>query len=337
MKRGAGGPVHLRQNAPVPAASSSAAVRRPLLPLPAGPVRGAFTFSLIVLQTACCCAVLFALALVKLVVPGSAARRALSRALTAVAETWIAINSGILALTQPIRWEVRGLDGLELRAWYLVIANHQSWVDILALQAVCNRRIPFLKFFLKERLRWVPVMGLAWWALDMPFMKRYSRAELERRPELRGTDLATTRRACARFRDIPTSVINFVEGTRLTAARHAATGSPYRYLLAPRAGGVAFVLGAMGTILKEILDVTIAYPDGVGGLWALCCGRVRHIVIEVERRPLDGWLAAGDYAGDAQFRARFQAWLAGLWQAKDARLAVLLAPPAVGVPPHAPG
>jgi 1-acyl-sn-glycerol-3-phosphate acyltransferase len=298
--------------------------RLPLLPLPAGPLRGAVTFTLIVLNTAVCCTPLFVLALVKLLVPHAGARRALSRALTRIAETWIAANTRILALTQQIRWEVRGIEGLDRRAWYLVIANHRSWADILALQAVCNRRIPFLKFFLKEKLRWVPVMGLAWWALDMPFMKRYSRADLERHPELRGTDLATTRRACERFRDLPTAVINFVEGTRYTAAKHAAAPSPYRNVLPPRAGGVAFVLGAMGTILTEILDVTIAYPAGVGGFWDLCCGRVRHIVIEVERRPIEPWLGAGDYAADREFRARFQAWLAQLWARKDARLAELL-------------
>jgi 1-acyl-sn-glycerol-3-phosphate acyltransferase len=301
--------------------------RLPPIPLPAGPLRGAFTFTLIVLNTAVCCTPLFALALVKLLLPHAGARRALSRMLTAIAEAWIAANTRILALTQRIRWEVRGIDGLERQAWYLVIANHRSWVDILALQAVCNRRIPLLKFFLKQQLRWVPVMGIAWWALDMPFMKRYSRAELERHPELRGTDLATTRRACERFRDIPTSVINFVEGTRYTAAKQAASGSPYRHLLPPRAGGVAFVLGAMGSILNQILDVTIAYPAGVGGFWDLCAGRVRHIVIEVERRPIEPWLAAGDYAADAGFRARFQEWLATLWARKDARLAALLAAP----------
>jgi len=296
--------------------------------LPVGPIRGVVTFLIIVISTACFCLPLLALALVKLLVPHRATRRRLSRVLTLIAEGWIGMNARIFAHTQAIRWEVSGLDGLDPKAWYLVVANHRSWVDILGLQVVLNRRIPFLKFFLKEQLKWVPVMGLAWWALDMPFMKRYSRAELERRPELRGTDLERTRRACERFRAIPTSVINFVEGTRFNEAKRANSGSPYRHLLPPRAGGVAFVLGAMGATLKELLDVTIAYPAGVGGLWALCCGRVVHIVIEVERRPLPAWLTAGDYAEDAEFRARFQGWVTALWAAKDARLARLLAPPA---------
>lgn len=287
-------------------------------------MRGAVTFTIIVLSTAAFCVPLLCLALVKLLLPFASVRRGLRRALTVIAEGWIGANAVIFARTQSVRFEARGLEGLDPRAWYLVVANHQSWVDILGLQIVLNRRVPFLKFFLKEQLKWVPVMGLAWWALDMPFMKRYSRAELEARPELKGTDLARTRRACERFAVIPTSVINFVEGTRFTVAKQRASGSPYAHLLPPRAGGVAFVLGAMGATLKELLDVTIAYPEGVGGLWALCSGRVDHLVIEIERRPLEPWLSAGDYAGDPAFRARFQDWLGELWRAKDARLARLL-------------
>jgi len=267
---------------------------------------------------------LIALALVKLALPWAAGRRALGRLLTAIAEDWIAFNTLLLRRLQETRWQLSGLEGLNRRGWYLVVSNHRSWVDILALQAVLNRRVPFLKFFIKKELRWVPVLGLAWWALDMPFMKRYSREELERRPELRGVDLETTRRACERFRDLPTSVINFVEGTRFTPEKRDRSGAPYRHLLNPRAGGIAFVLGAMGPILHEILDVTVAYPAGGGGFWDLCCGRIRQIVVEVRRRPLEPWLSAGDYAGDAAFRGRFQQWLAGLWAAKDARLAELL-------------
>ena len=278
---------------------------------------------LIVANTLGCCTPLFLVALAKLLVPLPRWQRRARRWLTAIAEVWIAVNTGILGATQTIRWEVRGLEGLSRDQWYLVIANHRSWVDIFALQATFNRRIPLLKFFLKRQLRWVPVMGLAWWALEMPFMQRHSRAELEQRPELRGADLQTTRRACERFRDVPTSVLNFVEGTRYTAAKRRAGGAGYRHLLAPRSGGIAFVLGAMGTMLEELLDVTLAYPDGGGGLWDLCCGRVSRVVVEVRRRPVESWLVSGDYAGDPAFRARFQRWLGELWAAKDARLAEL--------------
>ncbi len=304
----------------MPATNEAATVPRPS----AGPLRGTVMLLLMGTSTLVHGTPIILMAIVKLAVPWTPFRRVVGRVLTAIAENWIALNTLLLRRLQRTRWEVRGLEGLNPGGWYLVIANHRSWVDILALQAVLNRRVPFLKFFIKRELRWVPVLGLAWWALDMPFMKRYSREELERRPQLRGVDLATTRRACARFKDQPTSVINFVEGTRFSEAKRTRTASPYAHLLNPRAGGAAFVLGAMGPILHEILDVTLAYPAGDGGFWDLCCGRIRHVVVEIGRRPLEPWLSAGDYAADEDFRRRFQGWLASVWAAKDARLAQLL-------------
>lgn len=286
--------------------------------LPPGPVRGALTFLLIVANTILCATPLFIVAIAKLLVPIAAWRRLADRWLNAIAEQWIADNTAILRATQEIEWDVVGLEGLERAEWYLVISNHRSWVDILALQAVLNRRIPFLKFFIKQQLIWVPVMGLAWWALDMPFMKRHSKAYLEQHPEKRGEDLETTRRACARFAAIPTSVINFVEGTRYTPAKHAASGSPYRHLLPPRAGGIAFVLGAMGGLLHSLIDVTLTYPRGGGEFWDLCCGRIRAIGVHVRATPIEPWITRGDYANDPEFRARFQAWLAERWAEKDA-------------------
>jgi 1-acyl-sn-glycerol-3-phosphate acyltransferase len=245
--------------------------------------------------------------------------------MTALAEGWIGTNNAIFRLMGSLPLDTRGLDGLSIREWYLVVSNHRSWVDILVLQAVFNRRIPFLKFFLKQQLIWVPFLGLAWWALDFPFMRRYTAAHLAKHPEDRGKDLEATRRACEKFRLIPTSVMNFVEGTRFTPAKHAAMKSPYRHLLPPRAGGVSFVLSAMGGMLNSKLDVTIAYTTGTPTLWDLCCGRVGRVIVDVRRRPIEAWLSAGDYSEDPAFRARFQAWLAAVWTEKDALLERLLA------------
>jgi 1-acyl-sn-glycerol-3-phosphate acyltransferase len=277
---------------------------------------------------------LLALALLK-VVPVEAWRRAVSLVLVRIAESWIAVNTRLIAWFTPTRWTVEGLEGLDRHGWALVIANHQAWVDIPVLQAVFNRRIPFLKFFLKDTLVWVPVLGLAWWALDFPFMRRYSAAELARRPELRGTDRETTRRACAKFARIPTSVMNFVEGTRYTPAKHAAQQSPYAHLLKPRAGGSAFVLDAMGGLLRSVIDVTIAYPGGRPNLLELFAGRVPEVRVHVVRRAIPEDLLQGDYDDDPDFRARFQAWLNGLWAEKEARLerwAASAPAPPVGAP-----
>src|SRR3546814_9530339 len=116
-----------------------------------------------------------------------------------------------------------------------------------------NRRIPLLKFFLKQELIKVPLLGLAWWALDFPFRKRFTRAEIEANPSLKGKDLETTRKACEKFKEMPTSVMNFFEGTRFTQAKHDQQQSPYEFLLKPKAGGTAFALSAMdGKLATQI-------------------------------------------------------------------------------------
>ena len=265
--------------------------------------------------------VLLLVTLAKAVVRVRAWRPALDRALMAIAESWIDINSRLIDLFTHTRFVVEGLEGLRPGGHYLVLANHQSWVDIPVLQKVLNRRIPLLRFFLKSQLFWVPLLGVAWWALDFPFMKRYPKSKLARNPQLAGRDLAATRKACGKFRHIPVSVMNFVEGTRFTAAKHAAQRSPFRYLLKPKAGGVAFVLGAMGEGIESVLDVTIHYDIGKPGLADLFADRIGTVRVHVAERPVPAGFAGADYENDRAFRVVFQAWLNGLWQDKDARLA----------------
>ncbi len=262
---------------------------------------------------------LFVLALVKLILPVRAIRRVCSRALIVIAESWIGVNSRMFEWFTRTRWQLGGLANLRYDGNYLVLCNHQSWVDIPVLQKIFNRRIPFLRFFLKSQLIWVPLLGPAWWALDFPFMKRYSKQTLAAHPELQGKDMEATRHACERFRHMPVSVMNFVEGTRFTPAKHAAQSSPYRHLLRPKAGGVAFVLDAMGDALHAILDVTIVYPGGPGTMMDLIAGRIRDIRVQVRELPITDELR-GHYETDAAFRARFQNWVNALWADKDARI-----------------
>lgn len=267
---------------------------------------------------------LLLLALVKALLPSRRLRRALDAVLLALAQSWIAVNSALIVRMTRTRFLVDLPPGLRADGHYLVLANHQSWVDIPVLQKVFNRRIPFLRFFLKSQLFWVPVLGLAWWALDFPFMKRYSREQIARRPELAGRDLAVTRRACRRFQDIPVSIMNFVEGTRRSSDKHAQQASPYRHLLKPRAGGVGFVLGAMGQGLQAIIDVTVVYPGGQPTLADLFANRIATVHVHVRELPIPDELASGDYENDPAFRARFQNWLNMLWQEKDIRIEQVL-------------
>src|SRR5690606_10317992 len=168
--------------------------------------------------------------------------------------------------------------------------------------------------------------GLAWWALDFPFMRRHSRAKLQRDPNLRGKDLEATRRACAKFAARPVSIMNFVEGTRFTAAKHAARASPYRHLLRPRAGGTAAVLDAMAGKLDAVLDVTLVYSDAEPSIAALLAGRLGRVEVHLRERTIPADLAqGGDYESDAGYRIACQRWLNALWVEKDALLGTRLA------------
>ena len=268
--------------------------------------------------------ILLLFAVVKLVLPFKAVRLLIDPILVAIAEAWISCNSGWMALTQRTDWDVDGIAGLDPYNWYLVNSNHQTWADIFVLQHLFNRRIPLLKFFIKQQLKWVPVMGLAWWALDFPFMRRHSEEYLKRHPEMRGKDQAATRRACEKFALIPTSVMNFLEGTRFTPVKHQRQQSPYRHLLKPKAGGIALALNAMGERFQAILDVTIVYPDGAPNFWDFLCGRLQRVIVRVQILPVPAQLMNSDYANDAAIREGFQRWVQQLWQDKDAQIARLL-------------
>lgn len=287
-------------------------------------IRGPLAALLVLLNTVFWFVPLFVIAVAKLLLPVPAWQRASRRALTAIAEHWISVNNGITSLTQRFAWDVELPDGLDTRHSYLVIANHQSWADIVVLQRVFNRRIPFLKFFLKRELIWVPLLGIAWWALDMPFMRRHSLEYLRRHPEKRGEDLAVTQRACEKFRDMPVSVMSFVEGTRFADSKRAAQDSPYRHLLKPKAGGVAFALNAMNGAIRTLLDVTIVYEPHRANFADLFSGRVRRVIVRVRKLEIPERFLHGDY-DDMDWRRQFQAWLRERWNDKDACIDALLA------------
>ena len=268
---------------------------------------------------------LLVVALVKAVLPFERVRRASNLLLTGIAESWVGFNGWMWDRFTRTRLHVQEDAALQVDGHYLVLANHQSWVDILVLQKVFNRRIPLLRFFLKRQLFWVPLLGLAWWALDFPFMGRYTPKQVARRPDLARRDIEATRRACEKFRAIPVAIMNFVEGTRFTQAKHEAQGAPYRHLLKPKSGGVAFVLDAMGEGLHAILDVTIVYPAGTPSLLDLLANRIPEVRVRVRQRAIPDALIHGDYQADRAFRAQFQQWMNGVWREKDADFADMLA------------
>ncbi|SHI03115.1 acyltransferase [Ferrimonas marina] len=248
-------------------------------------------------------------------------RRVCSGILDRMATAWISINNLNQRLLSGTKVIAHKLPELSPKQWYLVVANHQSWVDILMLQRLFNHKIPFLKFFLKWELIYVPVLGLAWWALDFPFMRRYSKSFLAKYPHLKGKDQETTRKACEKFHHQPVSVMNFVEGTRFTPIKQQKQNSPYPSLLKPKVGGVALSLDAMNGKLQRLLDVTIYYPNGVPSFWDFLCGRVPKVEMVVEERCLKD-LNGLNYE-KREDKAAYQSWLNQIWQQKAGKLADL--------------
>ena len=244
------------------------------------------------------------------------------------ATAWVGVNNLNQKLTSNTLWDIKGVDSLSIDDWYLVIANHRSWVDIVVLQRVFNRKIPFLKFFLKKELIWVPVLGLAWWALDFPFMQRYKKSFLAKNPHLKGKDLETTRKACEKYRFKPVSVMNFVEGTRLTQAKQKRQDSPFKHLLKPKAGGIAFVLEAMQSHLHKLVDVTIYYPGGTPSFWDFVSGKVKHIQVRVKVQSIEELRESGvigqDYFNSKEERVVFRKWLNQVWYSKDDEISQLI-------------
>lgn len=285
-------------------------------PLVTGIVASTLLFINVVIWASC----ILSLTLLNKILPFTPVRNVISKVMIMCATSWVYCNTGWIYLTQKMQWDIRIPQNLDKNGWYFVVSNHQSWVDIMLLQHSLKGHIPFLKFFLKQELIKVPIMGAVWWALDFPFMQRFSKAYLEKHPEMRGKDLETTRKACEKFKELPTSVVNFLEGTRFTESKHDKQQSPFERLLKPKSGGMAFAMSAMGDQFKSIVDVTIQYPDGIPTYWDFLQGKMKRVTIVVEELPIPAELRQGDYENDDTFRQDFQSWVQTMWENKDSQL-----------------
>jgi len=286
-------------------------------------LKGSLILSLVILNTLFWLPIMVIGALIKIVIPLSFVKKWISKILIACATNWVSLNSFFMFLFLKIEWVVSDTENLSKNDWYFVNCNHQSWSDIPVVQKILNRRIPMLKFFLKKELIWVPIIGICWWALDFPFMKRSTQEEIRNNPALAGKDLDTTRKACEKFKSTPVSVFNFLEGTRFNQAKHDNQQSPFTHLLKPKAGGAAFVLGSMGQQMHTMLDITIVYPDKQNGPWDLFCGRINKVVVHIKKIEIPKEFLGKDYSSDPTFKADFQSWLNIIWTEKDALISEL--------------
>ncbi|MBU2862616.1 acyltransferase [Reinekea forsetii] len=258
--------------------------------------------------------------LLRVLTPRSLRHKIASPVMVAVANFWISANLVWMKYVLRIDFHNENPVPLTMNQWSLVISNHRSWVDIFALFAVFHRKIPILKFFIKKEMAKVPVVGQAWWALDYPFMQRHSKSYLAKYPEKVNDDLKATKKACEKFSLQPTSVVNFLEGTRFSEEKHGKTKSPYKNLLKPKAGGIAFTIQALGRKFSTVLDVTIAYGGQTPSFWDMACGRVNKVRIHIQPTDVPEKFLEMDYRASSDMRVQFQEWLNERWKLKDALL-----------------
>ena len=285
-------------------------------------LRGTLTILLLLLNLLFWGTLVVLLGIVKFAVhmtaPKSRLRTRVILALSWLAEHWVDGNDRIFDLMLPTKWDVEGpFAEIKRDGRYLIISNHISWVDIFVNFRVFHDRAAFIRFFLKQQLIWFPIVGQAVWALEFPFMRRYSAEYLHRHPEKRGRDLETTRRACQRYRHIPVAILVFVEGTRFSEEKRADQESPYGHLLRPRVGAIGFVLASLGDQLDALFDVTLAYPGHDVTFWQFVSGRVPTIAVRARRVEVPPEFFNPEITEPGPARDRFKAWIDSIWQEKD--------------------
>ena len=279
-------------------------------------IKGVLGFFAVVINTLFWCLFLLTIAIFKLLIPTESWKRLCTKLIINIGECWIYCNGlWIQALHRP-RWNVEGFEELDSSNWYLAVANHQSWADIFVLQGITNRKIPMLKFFMKHVLIWVPVIGLAWWALDMPFLKRYTKEEIQKNPELRGKDIKAMEKSFERYSRYPVSIFSFAEGTRFTKEKKDNQLSQFEYLLNPKIGGIGLTLTTMPYI-KLLLDFTIHYEDERRSFWDFLCGRMSKADVRVRQINIPDNLLSKNYEDDPIFRENLKEWVYDIWSDKE--------------------
>ena len=243
----------------------------------------------------------------------------IKEALYWLARSWIYSNNGFYSILHKVEWRIIGHTDLNPNGKYLLISNHVSSADILAVFVLAKNRLPFPQFFLKQQLLYVPVFGQALWSYEMPVMKRYSQEYLNRNPDKRGKDLETARLSCERLKNQPFTIINFVEGTRFTKLKKKKKGSNFEHLLQPKAGGVHMVLSNLGSQLDGILDLTLAYPGcDSPSFWNIISGRAPLVIIQVKSHTMDGISAPSmEQLENRQGTQEVRNWINELWIKKD--------------------
>lgn len=268
--------------------------------------------------TTLCCTQIFLIGFLKLY-PNRKWRIQCSKWIDHAGVIWTGIIAEYIKRMNPMKWNMTGTTQFDPQQWYLIVANHQSWLDIVILQHFFHRKIPILKFFIKDQLKWVPLLNFAWWAMGFPFMKRYSKEYLNKNPQKKNQDINATQKALKHFMSYPSSIMSFVEGSRFTPQKLIHQQSPYTHLLKPKAGGISQIIKAMGQQLHALVDVTIVYSNPNHSLWDFLCCRIPSVNLNIRIIPIpEIFTHTTELLEDKYTENTFRAWLNEQWAEKDA-------------------
>ena len=223
------------------------------------------------------------------------------------------LKLSIKAIHRP-KWEFELPENLGTSNWYIGMSNHLSWGDIFILLFAGHRKVPLLKFFMKDELKWIPILYLVHKTVDMPFLKRHSMKSLKKNPELRKLDMIAAQKAAKRFARNPSVAFSFAEGTRYTPEKHATQSSPYFYLLKPKIGALNIALSGMPKV-SHLLDFTIIYKTNKTSAWNFVCGDMNDVKVIARSYKLPKKILERNYS-DAEYKKIFQNFINDIWKEK---------------------
>lgn len=175
---------------------------------------------------------------------------------------------------------------------------------------------------MKKELRWIPFIYLANKTLNMPFVNRHSKKEIELDPSLRLKDYQNTLESCKRFMRSPSTIFSYAEGTRNNPTKHKDQNSPYINLLIPRVGGMATALSAMPEI-ENLVDYSVVYKSDKRDAWSFLKGEMKEVKILVKQHQIPNYLKNKNYMEDSSYRDDFKKWIESIWIVKDESISKL--------------
>ena len=277
---------------------------------------GFFTFILIVVELIIGFGTLTIVNIPRAIFPFKSLKIKLSKISNTIGEYTVYGLKIIMKIMHRDSMQVFDNNEFDKNQWYMAVSNHQSWADIFILLVAAHKRIPLLKFFMKKELAWIPFVFLANKTLNMPFVNRHSKKQLEKNPNLRFKDYENTLLACKRFQRSPSTIFSYTEGTRNNSTKHKAQNSPYKNLLIPKVGGIATALSAMPNI-DVLVDYSVVYKSDKRGAWAFLKGDMRDVKVSVKKYNIPEDLKNKNYSTDEEYRKNFKIWIEGIWEEKD--------------------